>query len=352
MTWPVQNIATILMMAPVAAQQASTKESTKKQPAKTAGDTQPPKGAATENKKGEKKEEYAWYQELFVRHLRLSTYLLIAYLSYQHDLSSNILARAAVYKPDWMLEVLARNVLIMLCTYGVWHLFLYGPLSGPARARIEHKKFHPEEQYEEPGNLKREIQHTFLGFCMSTVYECAMYHMWAIGRVPYFANFWDYPIFSIINVLIVAYWRDLHFYFAHRMMHPWNIKIKLYPGHKGIDPGRRLYQGAHKLHHLSVSPGPFSGLSMHPIEHLFYYSCVLFPACFVAVHPFHFLYNKVHADISPCAGHDGFGEPAGGSYFHYLHHAHYECNFGTPMVPMDKWFGTYEDGLKYRNKSK
>lgn len=27
--------------------------------------------------------------------------------------------------------------------------------------------------------------------------------------------------------------------------------------------------------------------------------------------------------------------------------AHYDCNYGTPMVPFDKLFGTYEDGSKW-----
>jgi hypothetical protein len=28
-------------------------------------------------------------------------------------------------------------------------------------------------------------------------------------------------------------------------------------------------------------------------------------------------------------GHDGFDAPGGGSYYHQLHHAHYECNYGA-----------------------
>eukprot|EP00295_Goniomonas_pacifica_P027433 CAMPEP_0175937346 /NCGR_PEP_ID=MMETSP0108-20121206/22093_1 /TAXON_ID=195067 ORGANISM="Goniomonas pacifica, Strain CCMP1869" /NCGR_SAMPLE_ID=MMETSP0108 /ASSEMBLY_ACC=CAM_ASM_000204 /LENGTH=93 /DNA_ID=CAMNT_0017261483 /DNA_START=390 /DNA_END=669 /DNA_ORIENTATION=+ len=67
----------------------------------------------------------------------------------------------------------------------------------------------------------------------------------------------------------------------------------------------------------------------------------------MTLHPLHFLFNKFHADLSPIPGHDGFDKPGGGSYFHYLHHAHYDCNFGTPLVPLDKLFGTFEDGSRY-----
>ena len=30
-----------------------------------------------------------------------------------------------------------------------------------------------------------------------------------------------------------------------------------------------------------------------------------------------------------------------GDYFHQLHHAHFDCNYGAMHFPMDKWLGTY-----------
>ena len=90
---------------------------------------------------------------------------------------------------------------------------------------------------------------------------------------------------------------------------------------------------------------------MHPFEHALYFSCVWVPSLLgVRQHPVHVLFNKWHALLSPLPGHDGFEAPGGGSYFHYLHHAHFECNYGTPMVPLDKLFGTFEDGAKYRKR--
>ena len=29
---------------------------------------------------------------------------------------------------------------------------------------------------------------------------------------------------------------------------------------------------------------------------------------------------------------------------HALHHRHYDCNYGTPYMPCDRWFGTEHDG--------
>lgn len=34
-----------------------------------------------------------------------------------------------------------------------------------------------------------------------------------------------------------------------------------------------------------------------------------------------------------------------GSYFHYLHHRYFECNYGEATLPLDKLFGTFHDGL-------
>eukprot|EP00729_Bicosta_minor_P023580 gene23580-18820_t len=39
------------------------------------------------------------------------------------------------------------------------------------------------------------------------------------------------------------------------------------------DVGQFLYNNVHSLHHKSYITGPWSGLAMHPVEHLFYYSC-------------------------------------------------------------------------------
>ena len=55
------------------------------------------------------------------------------------------------------------------------------------------------------------------------------------------------------------------------------------------------------------------------------------------VHALYVLTVKWHCLLSPIPGHDGFDKPAGSGYYHYLHHAHFECNYGSPF--MDKLFG-------------
>ena len=33
-----------------------------------------------------------------------------------------------------------------------------------------------------------------------------------------------------------------------------------------------------------------------------------------------------------------------GSFHHQLHHRHYDCNYGNPFMPWDRWLGTDHDG--------
>ena len=129
-------------------------------------------------------------------------------------------------------------------------------------------------------------------------------------------------------------------------MHPWWDREN---GLLSGDVGAFLYRHVHSLHHKSYNPGPWSGLSMHPVEHFLYYSCATLPPLLISVHPLHFLYTKFHADIAPIGGHSGMDEPVAGSDYHYLHHAKFECNYGVPFpVNLDKIFGTWVEWETYK----
>jgi sterol desaturase/sphingolipid hydroxylase (fatty acid hydroxylase superfamily) len=224
---------------------------------------------------------------------------------------------------------------------------------------LKPKKFNPNNQYDKNHNagffyssnglLQKEIFLTTLGWLQSTAFQVYFFQKWASGKLEYEENFWDRPYFNLFTVLIVSYWREFHFYWCHRVMHPWWKKSR---GLSRYDFGAFLYKHFHSVHHKSYNPGPWSGLSMHPVEHFFYYTCAILPLWF-KMHPLHFLYTIYHANISPVGGHDGFGYPGGNSTYHYLHHALFECNYGTPLVDFDTLFGTKIDYNDYmKNKAK
>ena len=39
------------------------------------------------------------------------------------------------------------------------------------------------------------------------------------------------------------------------------------------------------------------------------------------------------------------------SYFHYLHHRYFECNYGGTIAPLDSIFGTFHDGSPEAHKA-
>ena len=110
------------------------------------------------------------------------------------------------------------------------------------------------------------------------------------------------------RTVAVPIFRGVHFYFAHRFIH---LKV--------------VYKFVHSLHHRNIDIEPFAGLAMHPIEHLYYFSCIA-PSLWFRMHPFHYLWNSVHLLLSPAASHSGWEDHMQSDQFHYLHHRKFECN--------------------------
>ena len=164
-----------------------------------------------------------------------------------------------------------------------------------------------------------------------SAYEVATLWAYANGLLPWLA-LRSNPVFFVLLLLAIPVIRDLDFYAVHRLLH-W----------------KPLYRAAHYVHHKNVNVGPWSGLAMHPIEHLLYFSGVLLHWVLPS-HPLHALFHLQHAAFSPAAGHSGFEatefghESAAlvhGSYFHYLHHRYFECNYaGDNAMVLDRFFGS------------
>jgi len=253
--------------------------------------------------------------------------------------------QAHEFRLGWISRVIGFNLAVEFILYSFWHHMLYA--SSDYAPAVKHKKFNKKNQYEPSekvgyfsstsGQLQREVFLTTVGFLISSGFQIVMTHLWARGLVPVYLNFWAYPAYSIGWLLFVTYWREFHFYWIHRAMHPWwGSKYGLKDG----DVGSFLYRYFHSVHHKSYNPGPWSGLAMHPVEHLVYYTCTLLPLLIVQ-HPLHFLFAKFHADVAPIGGHDGFADPGGDADYHYIHHAKFDGNYGVPLINFDKWFGTY-----------
>ena len=157
----------------------------------------------------------------------------------------------------------------------------------------------------------------------------------AKGWLPY-ASWTAHPVYCALLMLFIPIFREVHFYLIHRLIH-W----------------APLYRTVHSLHHKNVNPGPWSGLAMHPVEHLLYFSGVLLHWV-VPSNGLHVIFHLQHLALAPAKGHAGFAKVVLGEgtsiathdYMHYLHHKHFEVNYGNELVPVDQWFGTFHDGTE------
>ena len=273
---------------------------------------------------------YAQHATEFI--VALAMYFLLWPLTMPH---------AASFQTGWILKVVAFNIMLEMLTYGFWHAMMYAGQASTEDGPLRQYKYNPRNQYEptgpvghissSTGHLQREVSLTTLGWLQASVWEILVMHAYATGYLTASPCLWRHVALWIV---VGSWWRDAHFYFIHRLIHPWTAR-----GAVGKPPpwdlGAFLYRHVHALHHASYNPGPWSGLAMHPVEHFIYFSCVLLPLPFHA-HPLAFLYILAHALVSPVGGHDGYAKPGGGGGAHYLHHAHMEINYGvSTATPMD-----------------
>jgi sterol desaturase/sphingolipid hydroxylase (fatty acid hydroxylase superfamily) len=206
--------------------------------------------------------------------------------------------------------------------FSFWHIALYG-------FNMANRPFIKDREY----NINKVLHNAFWttsGICIWTVFENVFVYLWASGRLPYISDQISTSTPYGLIALLVAFmgvplWRSIHFYFAHRFLH--------------YTP---LYKQVHSLHHRNTDIEPFSGLCMHPVEHLYYFACVA-PSLVFYCSPFAFVWNGVHLLLSPAASHSGYEDHFQSDLFHYLHHRYFECNYaGSDAAFLDIAFGTFK----------
>ena len=171
------------------------------------------------------------------------------------------------------------------------------------------------------------------GVTIWSLYEALTLWAWSSGRINGLG--WDEaPVYLAVMTTLVLFWSTTHFWLNHRLLH-W----------------RPLYRAAHELHHRNVNIGPWTGISMHPIEHLIYFSVFLL-WWVVPAHPTVIILSGCFNGLSPAVTHSGFDQltlgrrarVTVGDLFHQLPHRHFEVNYGNTPSPIDALAGTWHDG--------
>ena len=244
------------------------------------------------------------------------------------------LAEMAELRPGWVALLWLRNAALLTLVAGGLHWLLYIRRRQGRRCKFDRRWPNTgSEMFLWRDQVRDNIFWSIAsGVTIWTLYEAVTLRLYAGGALPVPA-LREFPLYCAVMMIGVFFWSTAHFYFNHRLLH--------WPP---------LYRAAHELHHRNVNIGPWTGISMHPLEHVIYFS--LFALWWVVpVHPLVVTLTGLYQGVSPAVSHSGFDfvEARGrrlsaGDWFHQLHHQHFNVNYGNTPTPFDKVFGSWHDG--------
>lgn len=246
-------------------------------------------------------------------------------------------ARCRSLRLGCVAPIYLRNFLLLLLLAGGLHLYFYHYSKQGSQLQFDARPLVTDSKKFTWRNQVRDNMFWSLASGVTVWSAYDLLYAWGHARdlLPTI-TFSGNPIWFVLLFPLIPIWASFHFYWIHRLLHvPF------------------LYRTVHSLHHRNINVGPWSGLSMHPVEHLFYFSGVLIHFL-VPSHPLHLLFHLLGVALYPLATHSGFEKLlvkdeqglALGDFFHQLHHRYFECNYGTAEVPWDRWFGSFHDGTE------
>ena len=264
-----------------------------------------------------------------------SRVLMLAVAFALWEWASPSLAEAESLRLGWMLEIWVRNIVLLTVVAGGLHLFLQryrvqgDGLRYDARPMTKNKRmFLFNDQVKD--NLFLSLVPAMV---VATAWESLGWWAYANGIAPHW-SFDDNPVWFVALLGLVPIWSVLYFGAGHWLLHR-----------------SPVYAHVHCWHHRNLNIGPWSGLSMHPLEHVVLYSdIVLFlvlPSSGV-----HMLLAMMHHTVGAPMSHTGYDAVRlplrqrfeVGDFHHQLHHRFIECNYGGLESPLDELIGSFHDG--------
>lgn len=245
------------------------------------------------------------------------------------------LTRCATLSIDWIAQIYIRNFVLMCLVAGGLHWYFY-----------MWRKQGDDYRFDARPLVKRGRVFTFnsqvkdnmfwtlaSGVTVWTAYEVLMMWSLANGYAP--ALLMPEQLgWLVLLIFLLPMWETTHFFLIHRLIH-----------------NNSLYQRIHALHHRNTNVGPWSGLSMHPVEHVIYLSTVLIHFV-IPSSPLLIMFHLSYFTLSAATTHTGYqgivwrGKLvlALGTFHHQLHHRYFDCNYGGLETPWDQWTGSFHDG--------
>ena len=237
----------------------------------------------------------------------------------------------------WVFQIWIVNVVMMTVITGGLHWYFY-MRKGQGNALKFDKR--PQAKNNKLWNFSNQVHDNVFwtlgsGMAQLSAFQAVTMWLMANGYAPTL-TFASNPIWFVLALIILPIWSAFHFYWVHRLLHvPF------------------IYKHVHALHYRNVNIGPWSGNSMHPIEHLLYFTTLCIHWV-VASHPIHLIFHVIYQGPGASMSHTGYEDflikdkrrLALGTFYHQLHHRYYECNYGNQEMPWDRWFGTFNDGTE------
>ncbi|MGB7244712.1 MAG: sterol desaturase family protein, partial [Sulfitobacter sp.] len=201
---------------------------------------------------------------------------------------SPTLDQALTLQFDWVSVIFLRNFGLLCVVAGGLHLWFhkyraqgdalkYDPRPFPRKGRM----FTLNSQL-----LDNMIWSLASGVTIWSGFEVLLWWSLANGAAP-LTTWAAHPIWFVAVFFLVPVWESFYFYWIHRLLHT------------------NLFYRFHALHHRNTDVGPWSGLSMHPVEHLLYFGTVMVHFV-VPTHPVHVIFHLMFYALLAVTTHTGF----------------------------------------------
>ena len=236
----------------------------------------------------------------------------------------------------WVLGIWLRNAVIVTLLAGGLHYWFHGIAAQGTELKYDPRPFPRQgRMFSFSDQLKDNMFWTIAsGVTVWSLFEALGWWGLANGYLTS-TTFAQTPVWFIAFFFLIPVWESFYFYWIHRLLHT-NVMYRF-----------------HALHHRNTDIGPWSGLSMHPVEHVMYFGTVLIHLV-VPISPVHVIFHLMFYALLAVTSHTGFEglrvrnkkRVHLGNFHHQLHHRYFEVNYGNLDVPWDKLFGSFHDGTE------
>ncbi|MCI5097198.1 MAG: sterol desaturase family protein, partial [Rhodobacteraceae bacterium] len=199
------------------------------------------------------------------------------------------LEQAQSFAFGWIAQIWVVNFAMICLFAGSLHWFFYIRQGQGKKLKFDHR---PQGKNNKLWNFSNQVHDNMFwslgsGVLQLTGFQAVTMWLMANGYTPTI-TFAENPVWFLAFLVIIPMWSAFHFYWAHRLLHqPF------------------LYRRVHSLHHRNVNIGPWSGFSMHPVEHFLYLStlCIHW---IVPSHPIHLYFHIVFQGPGAAMSHTGY----------------------------------------------